>query len=240
MTGRAAPGGGERQRCPLDAGSHSGACWGSPYAWPGWAVDQSTQPPPPTPKPSIQTTAKPSDAQPIQLTSGFNAPPLAGPMPTGPANGMPAGMGGGQPGAPDGPPRAPDKGALPRELAMRSHPPYVVEPPDILLIDTIRMVPRSPYVVSALDVLNVRLAVPLPNQPIDGQFTVGPDGTVNRGYAYGVVRLGGLTLGEAERVIRLQLKRAGLADPQLFIGLAQFRGVQHARGVWLRPLWLRR
>jgi len=61
-------------------------------------------------------------------------------------------------------------------------------------------------------------------------YPVQPDGSVQLGYKYGSVRVGGLTLQEAERVIRLHLKQLGLVDPQLFVGLAQFRGVQQARG----------
>jgi len=112
---------------------------------------------------------------------------------------------------------------------MRSLPPYIVEPPDILLIDNIRMIPRPPYVIQALDVLLVRVAEPLPNRPIEGTYTVAPDGTINLGYSYGVVRVGGLTLDEAERAIRAQLGRV-LKDPQVAVGLAQYRGVQQVRG----------
>jgi polysaccharide export outer membrane protein len=118
---------------------------------------------------------------------------------------------------------------------MRSLPPYMIEPPDILLLDTVRMIPKPPYTVSALDVLLLRVAEPLPNQPIDGTYTVAPDGTINLGYSYGLVRVGGLTLEEVERAIRLQLGRV-LKEPQVAVGLAQFRGVQQARGEHLvRP-----
>jgi polysaccharide export outer membrane protein len=213
-------------------------------------VDQSSKPPPLS-QPETLATAKPYEPQPtIQQTSGYGgyaAPPVAAPpsvpppvtttdpalannsvasvLPVGPH--LPLGP---PPGSPGGPPLAPEAGNLPTELAMRSHPPYRIEPPDILLIDTIRMVPRPPYVIGPLDVLLIRVGTPLPNQPVDGQYTVGPDGTVNLGYSYGIVRLGGLTLAEAERVLRAQMRRAGLADPQLFVGLAQYRGVQQARG----------
>jgi protein involved in polysaccharide export with SLBB domain len=129
----------------------------------------------------------------------------------------------------------PGAGRPPSELELMSLPPYVVEPPDILLIDTIRMVPRAPYIVGALDVLLVRVAEPLPNQPIDGTYLVAPDGTINLGYSYGFVRVGGLTLEQVEVAIRRQIGRV-LKDPQVAIGLAQYRGVQQVRGEHLvRP-----
>jgi polysaccharide export outer membrane protein len=105
----------------------------------------------------------------------------------------------------------------------------MIEPPDILLIDTIRMIPRPPYRVQPLDILLLRVAEPLPNQPIEGTYTVAPDGTINLGYSYGLVRVGGLTLPQVERAIRMQLSRV-LKEPQVAVGLAQFRGVQQARG----------
>jgi polysaccharide export outer membrane protein len=198
-------------------------------------VDGSGKPPPmQAGQPEATTSAKPVEA--VRQTA---APPVAPPEGNGapihvsvppPPGGLAAIQGPPPPGAPDGPPLAPEKGMVPVELMMRSHPPYRIEPPDILLIDTIRMVPKPPYVISALDVLLIRLAVPLPNQPVDGQYTVGPDGSINLGYTYGVVNVGGLTLVEAERLIRAQMRRAGLNDPQLYVGLAQYRGVQQARG----------
>src|SRR5262249_34551945 len=109
---------------------------------------------------------------------------MPGPMMVGPESG---GYG------PSGP------GPIPTEKQKVSLPPYVIEPPDILLLNPIKLVPRPPYVVQPFDVLIVRVAEPLPNQPIEGTYTVLPDGTINLGYSYGLVRVGGLTLEEVER-----------------------------------------
>ncbi|MFO0877277.1 MAG: polysaccharide biosynthesis/export family protein [Gemmataceae bacterium] len=129
----------------------------------------------------------------------------------------------------------PPQGFVPTEKAKTSLPPYVIEPPDILLIDPIRMIPRPPYIVQPLDVLLVRVAEPLPNQPIEGPYTVSPDGVLNLGYTYGVVRVAGMPLEEIERAIRAQLGRV-LKDPQVAVGLAQYRGIQQVRGEHLvRP-----
>ena len=48
-------------------------------------------------------------------------------------------------------PTVPNCGPMARELEKVSMPPYVVEPPDVLLVDTIRVVPRPPYHVEPLD-----------------------------------------------------------------------------------------
>jgi polysaccharide export outer membrane protein len=119
--------------------------------------------------------------------------------------------------------------AVPTELQKLSHPPYMIEPPDILFIDTIRMIPRPPYVVQPMDVLLIRVADTLPNQPIDGTYTVSPDGTINLGFSYGTVRVGGLSLQQAEESIRRALSRV-LTNPQVAVGLSQYRAVQQTRG----------
>jgi polysaccharide export outer membrane protein len=105
----------------------------------------------------------------------------------------------------------------------------MVEPPDILLLDTTRLIPKPPYTVAPLDVLLVRVAEPLPNQPIEGTYTVTPDGHINLGYSYGLVRVAGLTLEDVELAIRRQVGRV-LNKPQVAVGLAQYRGVQLVRG----------
>jgi polysaccharide export outer membrane protein len=120
---------------------------------------------------------------------------------------------------------------------MVSHPPYTVAPPDILLIDAIRLIPKPPYRIEPLEVLLI--SVPegqtLPGQPIAGQFVVSPEGTVNLGFTYGAVRVGGLTLEQAQGAIRTHLSMT-LKSPTVSVALAQFRGLQQIRGEHLvRP-----
>src|SRR6185437_15017850 len=88
---------------------------------------------------------------------------------------------------------------------------------------------KPPYRIEAMDVLLINVAETLPNQPISGPFNVAPDGTVNLGYSYGVVRVAGYTLEEAGRAMQTHLRRA-LRDPQVAVALASFRGVQQTRG----------
>jgi polysaccharide export outer membrane protein len=173
-------------------------------------------------------------ANPIGPGLPQGGPPVSVPPPGGPGFGPggpgfgPGGPGGGAPDAPNGDPC----NCPPTELRLKSHPEYKVEPPDILLIDAVRLIPRPPYVVGPLDVLLVRVAEPLPNQPIDGTYTVTPEGTINLGYSYGVVRVGGLTLEGVEAAIRAQLGRV-LKKPQVAVGLAAYRGLQQVRGTHL-------
>ena len=54
-----------------------------------------------------------------------------------------------------------------------------------------------------------------------------PEGLINLGYNYGTMRVGGLTLEEAQSAIRTHLSKI-LRNPQVTLALAQFRGLQHA------------
>src|SRR5437867_11786764 len=80
---------------------------------------------------------------------------------------------------------------VPRELAMTSLPPHRVAPPDILLIDALRLVPRPPYHIEPLDSILVQFpAKTLPAQDmetlaragltINAIFPVEPEGLIKR------------------------------------------------------------
>lgn len=136
---------------------------------------------------------------------------------------------------PPGPGQLPPPGPMPTELAMVSHPPYTVAAPDILIIQSQPLLPRPPYKIQPLEVLNVAVADPLPGQPIQGKYPVSPDGRVNLGFAYGSVPVSGLSVEQAQDTIRRHLLRS-LQDPQVVVSLDQFRGVPPINGQFLvRP-----
>src|SRR5262249_44863293 len=123
----------------------------------------------------------------------------------------------------------------PHELEKMSLPDYVIEPPDILLIDAVRTVPLPPYKIEPLDVLLIQATNTLPNEPINGLFGVEPEGTVNLGPTYGTVRIAGMTTEEARVAIEKQLKGT-LKEPRVLVSLAQSRAMQQVRGEHLvRP-----
>jgi protein involved in polysaccharide export with SLBB domain len=118
---------------------------------------------------------------------------------------------------------------MPTEKAKTYHPPYVIEPPDVLYLDAVRLVPRPPYRIEPLDVLILQVGGTLPDQPITGQFQVSPDGTINLPYNFGTVRVVGLTLEGAALAIRNRLM-GELTKPTVSVGLGSFRGVQQTQG----------
>ena len=123
----------------------------------------------------------------------------------------------------------PPSRVVPRELQKISLQPYVLEPPDIVLIDVVRAVPKSPYTIEALDALQIVVEGTLEGQPIAGIYAVDPGGFVQLGPAYGGVKLKGLTLVEAREAIERQL-RSSLVDPRVSISLAQIAGQQQIVG----------
>ncbi len=51
---------------------------------------------------------------------------------------------------------APD--VMPRELSKVAMPDYIIEPPDVLLIEAVKVVPLPPYRINTLDVLALQVA----------------------------------------------------------------------------------
>jgi polysaccharide export outer membrane protein len=125
---------------------------------------------------------------------------------------------------------------VPRELKKVSLPPYVIEPPDILNIDAVRLIPRPPYRISALDLLGIQVTNTKLNQPILGIYTVETDGMVDLGFTYGKVRVLDLTLDDARRTIEAHLKEMLKAPYEVTVVLSEARAMQQIRGPHLvRP-----
>lgn len=86
---------------------------------------------------------------------------------------------------------------LPREFAMVTMPDYVVEPPDLLLVEVLEA---------------------LPGRPISGERLVKPDGKVTLGF-YGEVYVAGLTTDEIKEKVVLHLRKY---LPDDLLGLNEF------------------
>jgi polysaccharide biosynthesis/export protein len=124
----------------------------------------------------------------------------------------------------------PEQGRMPaKELAKVTLPAYVIEPPDILLIDALRVVPKPPFRIQSFDTLQVIVEGTLLEQPINGLYVVEPGGMLDLGPSYGKVMVGGLSLDEAQDAVFRGLKRV-LRDPQVSLTLAQAAGQQQIAG----------
>ncbi|QEL13346.1 polysaccharide biosynthesis/export family protein [Limnoglobus roseus] len=98
-------------------------------------------------------------------------------------------------------------GVVPGELTKVTLPPYVIEPPDQLMIEVVAIL-EDPEAAAAADKAGKKdskskeyKAYSLPVQPVSGQFAVRPDGSVFLGI-WGSVPVAGLTLQQAAEAVR--------------------------------------
>jgi polysaccharide export outer membrane protein len=121
--------------------------------------------------------------------------------------------------------------AVPREMSKITQPAYIIEPPDLLVIDALRVVPRPPLKLDALDVVFVTGVNVLPSEPINGPYSVTPEGNLDLGPTYGVVPVLGLTLEQARAAVQKHLREVlGSDKPEAHVTLAQSKGMQQIRG----------
>lgn len=117
----------------------------------------------------------------------------------------------------------------PSELAKVSLPRYRVAPPDILVVQAVRLFPKAPYYIQSSDFLQIVVpGLPI-EQPIQGTFQVDSSGMVNLGASYDSVKVAGLTMDEAQEAISKHLSRL-IPNAQVSVALLQASGVQQVAG----------
>jgi polysaccharide biosynthesis/export protein len=94
---------------------------------------------------------------------------------------------------------------IPRELCKTVLPAYTIEPPDILMIDAIHVVPKPPYRLRTLDVLTLQVQGTPPDAPLQGTVAIEPGGFIRLGPSYGSLRIAGMTVEEAQNAIQKHL-----------------------------------
>jgi polysaccharide export outer membrane protein len=127
-------------------------------------------------------------------------------------------------------PGAGEQFPVPKELKKANHPAYTIEPPDVLRIDALRLVPKPPYHIEPMDALLIRATGVFESDPISGIFLVDPDGSINLGDKYGTVEVAGLTLRKAQDAIYAQLKKTVNKPRVTTVSLAQSKLLQLIRG----------
>lgn len=127
--------------------------------------------------------------------------------------------------------KVPAGNTIPRELQKVTLPAYTVEAPDILLIDVVKLLPRQPYHIEPLDTLQISApsTSTYEGEPINGAYLVEVDGTVNLGPSYGKVKLGGLTIEEANTEVNRHLGEI-LGETLAAVSLLQSASVQQITG----------
>ena len=124
----------------------------------------------------------------------------------------------------------------PRELQKVTLPDYIIEPPDILTIDAVTLVPHPPYKLRPLDTLKIDTTGLPTDQAIGGDFAVGIDGTLVLGFGfdkvdgqYQPIRAAGLTLPEVRDAIKKRLE-VEAREPEVWITLLSIAAQQEIAG----------
>ena len=102
----------------------------------------------------------------------------------------------------------PPLGSVPTELGKVTLPEYVIEPPDVLRIEVVIRSPEENKDKRKVPGNELRS---LPIQPVWGEYTVRPDGTVFLG-VYGSVPVAGYTLTQAADAIKKVLAKRALPE----------------------------
>jgi protein involved in polysaccharide export with SLBB domain len=123
------------------------------------------------------------------------------------------------------PPPPSPQSLVPRELDMVSLPPYIIEPPDILMINAVKVIPKPPHKIDPSDGLIIRTT----DQSLDNAYVVDPEGKVDLGPTYGKVSVKGLTTDEARDAIRRHLAQK-FEGIEVSVSLALFAGAQPIQG----------
>jgi polysaccharide biosynthesis/export protein len=125
---------------------------------------------------------------------------------------------------------------FPKELDKKPLDAYVIEPPDVLQIDALRLVPKGPYRIEPLDTVLLHVPNALKDHPLDGPFPVDTDGTIDLGPRYGgPIKIADLTAEAAREAVAKKL--ADYFDgPRVVLAVSPGRALQQVRGPHLvRP-----
>ena len=117
----------------------------------------------------------------------------------------------------------------PRELNKIVLPTYTIEPPDMLVIQAVHVVPRPPYRLRTFDTLAIQVQGTLPDAPISGVYPIEPGGLIKLGFTYGAVQVGGLTVAEVEAALKEHLRKS-LTAPVVNVSLASMAATQQIAG----------
>ena len=108
---------------------------------------------------------------------------------------------------------------------------YVIQPPDVIQIEMVKVIPKPPYRAAVFDVFQVR-AKAIPDQPIDDYFMVEAEGEINLGQTYGSVHVAGMTIDEVRTTINKSLQQWS-KDSGVTVKLARVSETQPITGQYL-------
>lgn len=126
---------------------------------------------------------------------------------------------------------------IPRELCKTTLPDYIIEPPDVLAIEAISLLPKEPYHLRPLDVIAISATGSPEVAAISGQYNILPNGTIIMPYGETVseladrnpIRVAGRTVEEVQAVIAAVLNKYYNAS-QISVTIAELAAQQQIVG----------
>jgi protein involved in polysaccharide export with SLBB domain len=94
----------------------------------------------------------------------------------------------------------------PTELTKISLPKYQIAPPDILLIQGVRLNPNDNYQLAPQDSIQLVTTDLGFAKRVSGRYTIDRDGTINLGSDFGSINVAGMNFGSAKKAIAKQIK----------------------------------
>lgn len=126
--------------------------------------------------------------------------------------------------------RQPPRAKIPSERAKVLLPDYTIEPPDVLFIEALRVVPKAPYHIHTGDELSILFEPNDPSLVHSGRgYFVDPEGRVDLGPRLGKVKVSGMTVDEASASV-LETLKTELREPRVSISTVQTSGMQPITG----------
>jgi polysaccharide export outer membrane protein len=128
---------------------------------------------------------------------------------------------------------------VPRELSKTTLPDYIIEPPDVLSIEAISLIPKSPYKLRPLDVVTVIVSGVGPDADFSGQYIVQPNGTLQfllpgTASTPALAKLSAIpAVGQTEEEVRqvlMTILTEVYKEPQVWVTLTQFGAQQQIIG----------
>jgi polysaccharide export outer membrane protein len=118
--------------------------------------------------------------------------------------------------------------AIPRELSKTTLPDYIIEPPDVLSIEAVSLIPKLPYTLRPLDTVTiVTTGLPAEGDP-SGEYVIPPSGAIQFGL-FGMVPAAGRTTDELQQAL-LEILARDYRAPSVTVTLAQIASQQQIVG----------
>ncbi|MEX2142048.1 MAG: polysaccharide biosynthesis/export family protein [Pirellulales bacterium] len=107
---------------------------------------------------------------------------------------------------------------------------YRLEPPDIVKIQPLRLLPKAPQRIEKLDVLGIQVDTVLAQSHTRLLYVVSPDGDVNLGALFGRVQVAGLSVHEATDEIEKHLRKR-LREPKVALSIVEKANTDDIGGI---------